>query len=160
FRIHSEPRTLPIGIDRTIWRRLLASSRSHSDGRDDDGIVDPVDSSIGREDAPNLEAIERVRGQLLSMEPKKFEFFVKDLLIHCGFIDVCVTKFSSDGGVDVTARTGDRIWIFENSLVQIQAKRWLHSVGRKEVAELRGSLQPFAKGAVVTPSHFSRAAIN
>jgi restriction endonuclease Mrr len=50
--------------------------------------------------------------------------------------------------------------MFENTLVQVQAKRWLHSVGRKEVAELRGSLQPFAKGAVVTTSHFSRAAIN
>ena len=31
---------------------------------------------------------------------------------------------------------------------------------RKEVAELRGSLQPFAKGAVVTTSHFSKAAID
>ena len=30
----------------------------------------------------------------------------------------------------------------------------------KEVAELRGSLQPFARGAVVTTSHFSKAAIN
>jgi restriction system protein len=45
-------------------------------------------------------------------------------------------------------------------LVQVQAKRWLHSVGRKEVAELRGSLQPFARGVVITTSHFSRAAIN
>jgi len=50
--------------------------------------------------------------------------------------------------------------MFEKTVVQVQAKRWLHSVGRKEVAELRGSLQPFAKGAVVTTSHFSRAAIN
>jgi restriction system protein len=94
------------------------------------------------------------------MEPRNFEFFVKDLLIHCGYSDVCVTKFSADGGVDVNARAGGRIWIFENTLVQVQAKRWLHSVGRKEVAELRGSLQPFAKGAVITTSHFSKAAIN
>jgi len=43
-------------------------------------------------------------------------------------------------------RAGSRIWIFENSLVQVQAKRWLHSVGRKEVAELRGSLQPIRQG--------------
>jgi restriction endonuclease Mrr len=70
-----------------------------------------------------------------------------------------VTKFSADGGVDVNARAGSRNWIFEGGLVQVQAKRWLHSVGRKEVAELRGSLQPFAKGAVITTSHFSRAAI-
>ncbi len=60
----------------------------------------------------------------------------------------------------MNARAGGRIWVFENTLVQVQAKRWLHSVGRKEVAELRGSLQPFARGAVVTTSHFSKAAIN
>jgi restriction endonuclease Mrr len=51
------------------------------------------------------------------------------------------------------------MWPLENLLLQVQAKRWLHSVGRKEVAELRGSLQPFARGAVVTTSHFSKAAI-
>jgi restriction endonuclease Mrr len=73
------------------------------------------------------------------MEPRNFEFFIKDLLLHCGFLEVCVTRFSADGGVDVNARAGGRIWIFENTLVQVQAKRWLHSVGRKEVAELRGS---------------------
>lgn len=80
--------------------------------------------------------------------------------MHCGFSEVCVTRYSADGGVDVNARAGRRIWIFENVLVQVQAKRWLHSVGRKEVAELRGSLQPFARGAVVTTSHFSKAAIS
>ena len=108
----------------------------------------------------DFEKVEEIRGRLLAMEPKNFEFFIKDLLVHCGFSDVCVTRFSADGGVDVNARAGSRTWIFENSLVQVQAKRWLHSVGRKEVAELRGSLQPFAKGAVITTSHFSKAAIN
>lgn len=43
--------------------------------------------------------------------------------------------------------------------MQVQAKRWLHTVGRKEVAELRGSLQPHAAGCIVTTSQFSRAAI-
>ncbi len=36
----------------------------------------------------------------------------------------------------------------------------LAALCRKEVAELRGSLQPFARGAVVTTSHFSKAAIS
>lgn len=60
----------------------------------------------------------------------------------------------------MNAKASNRMWIFESTFVQVQAKRWLHSVGRKEVAELRGSLQPFARGAVVTTSHFSKAAIN
>ena len=94
------------------------------------------------------------------MEPRRFEFFIKDLLEHCGFNEVCVTKCSADGGVDVNAITGGGLWIFERTLVQVQAKRWLHSVGRKEVAELRGSLRPFARGTILTTSHFSKAAIN
>ncbi len=57
------------------------------------------------------------------------------------------------------AGAGRGLWVLENTLVQVQAKRWLHSVGRREVAELRGSLQPFARGSVVTTGHFSRAAI-
>ena len=118
----------------------------------------PIPLSWGATFDPEL--IERIRGRLLSMDPRKFEVFIRDLLVHTGFSDVCVTKYSADGGVDVNARTGSRIWIFENTVVQVQAKRWLHSVGRKEVAELRGSLRPYAKGAVITTSHFSKAAIN
>ena len=57
------------------------------------------------------------------MDPRGFEIFVKNLLAHCGFSDVCVTRFTADGGVDVNARAGGRIWIFENTLVQVQAKR-------------------------------------
>ena len=110
---------------------------------DDDEIVD---ESV-RPQTENVERIEQVRGKLLAMEPRNFEFFIKDLLVHCGFSNVCVTRFTADGGVDVNARTGGRIWILENTLVQVQAKRWLHSVGRKEVAELRGSLSRGAQSS-------------
>jgi restriction system protein len=144
-------------MEATISEQILLSSRLNAANQpDDDDIVDGT-SFQQRE---SMEEVEHVRGKLLAMEPKNFEIFIKDLLVKCGFLDVCVTKFSADGGIDVNARTGGRIWIFENTLIQVQAKRWLHSVGRKEVAELRGSLQPFARGAVVTTSHFSKAAIN
>lgn len=157
FRIHNEHRIVPLANDMAISGDVLGASRLQPPN-------DLTDSEIiGHTDDPQSEKTrlaEQVRGKLLAMEPRKFEFFLKDLLVHCGFRDVCVTKFSSDGGVDVNARVGNRIWMFEDTLVQVQAKRWLHSVGRKEVAELRGSLQPFARGAVITTSHFSRAAIN
>jgi hypothetical protein len=157
FKIHQEPQVLPLADEAAISSEVLVDSRRHSGRhRDDDEILEQRDN----QQAADFESIERVRGRLLAMEPRRFEFFVKDLLLHCGYSDVCVTKFSADGGVDVNARAGGRIWIFEDTLVQVQAKRWLHSVGRKEVAELRGSLQQFAKGAVITTSHFSRAAIN
>jgi HJR/Mrr/RecB family endonuclease len=156
FKIHHEHRVLSLGVEASTSSQILVTSRLQvANNADDDEIID----KSGHLQTANAEQIEQVRGKLLAMEPRNFEFFIKDLLLHYGFSDVCVTKFSADGGVDVNARAGSRIWIFENTLVQVQAKRWLHSVGRKEVAELRGSLQPFAKGAVVTTGHFSKAAI-
>ena len=59
----------------------------------------------------------------------------------------------------MNAFAGTMLWPFRGGLLQVQAKRWLHTVGRREVAELRGSLQPHAHGAVVTTSFFTKAAI-
>lgn len=156
FKIHQELKIIPLKFDINISSEILIESRKRRSDNFDDEIIDET----GKEKIENMEEIEQVRSKLLVMDPRKFEFFIKDLLTHTGFMDVCVTKYSSDGGVDVNAIAGGRMWIFEKTFVQVQAKRWLHSVGRKEVAELRGSLQPFAKGAVITTSHFSKAAIN
>ncbi|MFZ0782162.1 MAG: restriction endonuclease [Candidatus Sulfotelmatobacter sp.] len=157
FKIHDQQGSVPLANETSISNRVLAESRLQAfDNADDDEIVGERDLR----ETKDLERIEHIRSRLLAMEPRGFEFFIKNLLVHCGFSDVCVTRFSADGGIDVSARTGGRMWIFENTLVQVQAKRWLHSVGRKEVAELRGSMQPFARGAVLTTSHFSKAAIN
>jgi HJR/Mrr/RecB family endonuclease len=157
FKIHNEQQILPLLVEATVSNQTLIASRLRAiNNSDDDEIVDGIE----HQRTENIERIEHVRGKLLAMNPKNFELFIKDLLLRCGFWDVCVTRFSADGGIDVNARVGGRTWMFENMLVQVQAKRWLHSVGRKEVAELRGSLQPFARGAVVTTSHFSKAAIN
>lgn len=157
FKVHNEPTVVSLAGEMAISNQILSASRvERANSPSDDEIIGQDD----HQQAENMKRVERVRGKLLGMEPREFELFVRDLLIHCGFRDVCVTRFSADGGIDVNARVGGRIWMFENTVVQIQAKRWLHSVGRKEVAELRGSLQPFARGAVVTTSHFSRAAIN
>jgi HJR/Mrr/RecB family endonuclease len=157
FKVHSEQQVVSLAGEMAISNQVLSTSRvERSNSPSDDEIIGQND----HQQAENMKRVEQVRGKLLGMEPREFEIFVKDLLIHCGFQDVCVTQFTADGGIDVNARVGGRIWMFENTVVQVQAKRWLHSVGRKEVAELRGSLQPFARGAVVTTSHFSRAAIN
>ena len=155
LKIHRDPQIIPIDLDINISNQALVESRKDNIESDDEII-----NESEQEKVENLEQIELVRGKVLVMDPRKFELFIKDLLIHTGFADVCVTKYSADGGIDVNAKAGDRMWIFESTFVQVQAKRWLHSVGRKEVAELRGSLQPFAKGVVVTTSHFSKAALN
>jgi hypothetical protein len=157
FKIHHEHQVLPLTVERAVAMETLVASRLQAATTSDDNEI--IDETGGAQ-TEDIKQIEEVRGKLLAMEPRRFEIFIKELLDHCGFRDVCVTRLSADGGIDVNARTGSRMWLFENALVQIQAKRWLHSVGRKEVAELRGSLQPFARGAVLTTSHFSKAAIN
>ncbi len=155
FRVHPEPNVVPVDLDAAVSNQVIMAARALREDRSDDEVVE-----IDKQDPADLRQLEQVRRRLLSLEPRQFEYFIRDLLLHCGFADVCVTKYSADGGVDVSARVGPRTWLFESALVQVQAKRWLHSVGRKEVAELRGSLQPFARGAVVTTGHFSKAAIN
>lgn len=155
FGIH-DPGAVPLAVEAALSNQILAASRARAASDPDDDVI----NESNHQETENVERIEHVRSKLLALEPRSFELFIKDLLVHCGFLDVCVTKFTADGGVDVNARAGGRVWVFEGTLVQVQAKRWLHSVGRKEVAELRGSLQPFARGAVVTTSHFSRAAIH
>lgn len=103
--------------------------------------------------------VERERSRLLKLHPQDFEFTVRNVIAASGFRDVCVTKYSSDGGIDVTAIAGLSMWPLGDLRLQVQAKRWLHTVGRPEVAGLRGSLSGFASGAIVTTSHFSKAAV-
>lgn len=154
FKIHNDSKIIPLKLDKSISNKTLIESRKTQCENDDEIVNESEQGQV-----KNLEQIEKIRGKLLLMEPKNFEFLIKDLLIHTGFKEVCVTKYSADGGVDVNAKAGGSMWVFESTTVQVQAKRWLHSVGRKEIAELRGSLQPFAKGAVITTSHFSKAAL-
>ena len=94
--------------------------------------------------------IQQTVGMLSSMEPFAFETFVKQALIASYFRDVRVTKRSSDGGIDVVARMPLTVWPIGEQIIQVQAKRWLRPVGRREVAELRGSLLPRAIGVIMT----------
>lgn len=161
FHIHREPNVIPPEVDSAISRQVLTADRmkERNDTNDREVVTEDIsenDLALQRERAA---AIEVVRGRLLAVSPQRFEHLIKDLLLRTGFERVDVTRFSQDGGIDVNAFVGRQMWPIEDLMVQVQAKRWLHSVGRREVAELRGSLQPFAHGAVVTTSHFSRAAI-
>ena len=127
FKIHQNPQIVPLALDQSISIQMLTESRKQSVDNSDDEII--CDSDPERRD--NFEQIEQVRGKLLIMEPKAFEFFIKDLLVHTGFTEVCVTRYSADGGVDVYAKTGGRMWIFGSSVVQVQAKTMVAFGGKK-----------------------------
>jgi restriction endonuclease Mrr len=98
-------------------------------------------------------------GKMSAMSPRDFEYFIRDALLASDFREVRVTRQSDDEGIDVVAKFPESIWTFPKQTIQIQAKRWKNSVGRKVVAEFRGSLSPRAVGAILTTSHFAQTAI-
>ena len=104
--------------------------------------------------------IESTRRKLLGLSPVQFEGTIREVLALSGFADVTLTKSSGDGGIDVNARAGPALWPLGGLHLQVQAKRWMHSVGRREVAELRGSLETNARGLLVTTGFFTRAALS
>lgn len=94
FKVHHEQGALALEDEAAISKPTLTDSRLQSARRlEDDEIVDETAQERGEE----TRRIERVRSELLAMEPRNFELFIKHLLVHCGFLDVCVTRFTADG---------------------------------------------------------------
>jgi HJR/Mrr/RecB family endonuclease len=159
FRIHPEPSLVQVEFDQRLMAKLLHESRKKNPVNEDERVIASENSDIKSEIDPVH--VEAVRSKLLNVDPQRFEYLLRDLLAKTGYAQIEVTQYSQDGGVDLNAHTLQprQLWAMGDWLVQIQAKRWIHTVGRKEVAELRGSLKPFALGTIITTSHFSKAAI-
>jgi hypothetical protein len=144
-------------FDREISASLIARDQAdNAEGDLDSPQWISRDSGVGGQLDP--ERAEALRRQMLCLSPEGFERLVQRALSSAGFQNVEVTKRSQDGGIDLNARVGALMWPIRDLPVQVQAKRWIHTVGRREVAELRGSLQAEARGALVTTSQFSPAA--
>lgn len=150
FAIAAEPVSVSVADDVVLARE--AFDRTRQDRQIDRSDIEP------QQEAGDEVAVERVRGRLLALHPREFEVVVKRAFEATGYRDVAVTRYSQDGGIDVVASFGAAGWPVARFQVQVQAKRWLHTVGRKEVAELRGSLSHRGVGCLVTTSWFSRAA--
>jgi HJR/Mrr/RecB family endonuclease len=157
LRVHSHSREILLEQDAKIMHEILEESRRKNQTNESDQSVALRVSEEDSTSILNSLKIEALRGKLLAVPPRRFEHLLKDLLAVTGFTKIEVTRFSQDGGIDLNAHSNS--WALGNCLLQIQAKRWAHTVGRKEVAELRGSLQPFAKGTLVTTSHFTKSAL-
>jgi len=158
--VHREQNSVAPKYDFKIYAEML--QEFHKTQKEDVSDRTIVDSSTTL--SPQLRVIDgleadRIRRKLLNLQPQKFEHLIKHVLEETGFQNVSVTRYSQDGGVDVNAFASQNFWPVRNMLLQVQAKRWLHTVGRREVAELRGSLQPFARGTIVTTSHYSKSAV-
>ena len=96
------------------------------------------------------------------MDPFRFEQLVLDLMLAMGYGGsreeaAQVTKASGDEGIDGVINE-DRLGL---DVVYLQAKRWQHTVGRKEIQSFVGALagQQAHKGVFITTSDFADTAI-
>lgn len=157
--IHDRFDEVAVDLDTATMATLIGENIAEAGIEDNDREVELAEAPPTQVLPVDAGALEATRRHLLGQDPKRFEATISDLLVHTGFRDVEVTRYSQDGGIDINARPGDSSWPMRHLLVQVQAKRWMHTVGRREIAELRGSILPHSVGCIVTTSHFSRAAI-
>jgi len=154
FAMSSEPKVIGIEHENLIAAELFAKWRR-------DKAIDVSETVVESPSTETLDdvAVECLRSGLLALHPRDFEFIVKRAFDASGYKEVGVTRYSQDFGIDVVASFGQGGWPVTEWQIQVQAKRWLHTVGRKEVAELRGSLSHRGLGCLITTSHFSKAAL-
>jgi restriction system protein len=105
----------------------------------------------------NREIRKKLLSQLMDLNPAQFEELVGQLLAEMGFESIEVTKYGSDGGIDVrgTLLISDVVRI----KMAVQAKRWKGNIQSPTVQQVRGSLGAHEQGLIITTSDFSTGAI-
>lgn len=159
FRLHSIPEVVPIDAAQTLSAQLLSGSRHAAKWNESEMAVEGVASSLEEQSVFNQKDIERIRSQLLQLRPAGFEHFLERVMARSGFTRIAITGRSGDGGIDLDGYVDEANEFFAGTHVQVQAKRWRHSVGSIELNHFRGALSATAKGVLVTTSHFTRAAL-
>ncbi len=158
FCIHAEIPIIPISKAQDLMAIMLSESRSNQANASEEREVIIAVTSQEQAEVQTYE-VEEIRSQLIQINPYRFEHLVHDVIEAYGFRDVTVTPPSQDGGIDVNAYVDEADYFFSNTHVQIQVKRWRHSVGSVEINSFRGALNTTAKGVFITTSHFTKAAI-
>ena len=104
----------------------------------------------------NDEVRKKLHARLRVMPPAEFEALIGQLLTALGFVDVMVTAYSGDDGIDVrgTLVVGDVI----RTRMAVQVKRWKKNVQSQVVQQVRGSLGTHEQGLIITTSDFSKGA--
>lgn len=157
FRIHKNPSIVSIEHARGLMYEILLASPerraiSELERQVVAGYYEPEKSNT-------VESVEEVRVQLLELNPYRFEHLVKAVMEKNGFRKVEVTKSTGDGGVDLNAEVDDMLPFFAGTVVQVQAKRWRHTVGSVEINNFRGAISSNAKGIFISTGSYTRAAI-
>ena len=104
----------------------------------------------------------KLLSRMMAMDPKDFEKLVSLLFVQMSFLNVEVTPYSNDKGVDVRGKkvtfgtSGNRVYTTEYA---IQVKRWSKNVQRPTIQNIRGSKGEHEIGCIVTTSSFSAGAV-
>lgn len=99
---------------------------------------------------------DRLRALLAAMPPQRFEALITELLLQMGFDESTLTPYARDGGIDVKG-TYRAAGLTEVN-VAVQVKRWKGNVQAPTVTQLRGSLDVYQQGIIITTSDFSAGA--
>lgn len=100
---------------------------------------------------------ESVLNTLHAMPAKQFEELVSELLKSMGFVNVTVTSFSHDGGVDVYGTWNILKGVSVDYAVQVK-RLTTSNVQAPLIDKLRGSLRYTQRGLFITTSDFSSGA--
>lgn len=103
------------------------------------------------------ELLAGILSNIRRLDPSTFEEFAKRLLEAYGFLDVKVTQYSKDGGIDGYGKLNVGL---AHLNVAFQCKRYKgSSVSRPEIDKFRGAIQgQFEQGIFFTSSTFARGA--
>jgi hypothetical protein len=118
-------------------------------------VASEIEDAIHRN---NDDVRARLLQELMEMDPRAFEDLIGRLLTALEFVDVEVTSYSGDGGIDVRGTLA--VGGVTNVRTAIQVKRWSNNVSGRTVRELRGGLSPHERGLIITTSKFTRDAQN
>jgi restriction system protein len=146
---HSES----LEIFRRRHAKFVASRKATPDAEEDDPAPDPDAAGT----ASVLDFREAFLTQLQQLPPAGFERFAQRLLLVSGFQEVEVTGKSGDGGIDGIGRL--QVNPMVSTKVLFQCKRYIGTVGSKEVRDFRGAMAGRSEnGIIVTTGGFSAEA--
>ncbi|WP_458699855.1 restriction endonuclease [Sulfurospirillum sp. 1307] len=135
-------------------RRFVVNESKNNDDKD---MPDDEENITINNEISKLSWKEELLNIVKQMEPQAFERLCQRLLRELGFINVEVTQYSNDGGID--GKGVIRLGGVMSFHVVFQAKRYKDSVSAPVVRDFRGAMIGRAdKGLIITTGTFTREA--
>ncbi len=120
---------------------------------DEVGAVSAVEIAVQAEESAEDFVIKKLK---TGMSSELFEHFIAELLRCMGYY-ARVTRYSSDGGVDIIAHK-DELG-FQPPIIKVQCKQSIGTIGGPAVQQLLGAIQPGEHALFVTLGDYTPDAI-